>query len=164
MKRFDVEVPSMVAKYIKGNTGDVVTASLGDRWGSDLYLMAQSSKVKLFISEKRQMEMEKVVTVQIQDYHRTRAAQLYNFAECCIIAERWRWYATYEFLSLIKKGLNPKTAINHFRDRYQIDDMDWSDDAMWQAYTRYRQGKSEFAFKPHIIVEYERFPVFEWSV
>lgn len=159
-----MEVPAMAGKFIKGNTGEVVTAALGDRWGSDLYLMAQCSKVKLFISEKRQMEMEVRVSVQIEDYHRTRSAQLFNYAECCVIAERWRWYAIYEFLSLIKKGLNPRGAINYFRDRYQLTDVDWSDDAMWQAYTRFKTGKSQYAFKPHMFVEYERFSVFDWGI
>ena len=144
-------MPSLAAKFIRGKTGEVVTASLGDHYGSYLYLMAQTSKVATFISDKRQMEMEAILTVQIEDYHRTRSTQLFNYAEACTIAELWKWHAVNEFLGLIKNGYSPTKAIAYFRERYQLTDWDWSESAMSQAYVRFQKGKSEYAFKPHII-------------
>lgn len=152
MKRFDLEMPSLAGKYIKGKTGEVVTASLGDPVGSYLFLMAQASKVKLFISEKRQMQMDIHVTVQIEEYHRTRSAQLFNYAESCTIAEYWKWHAINEFLGLIKNGHSPNAAMTYFRERYQLTDWDWPEDNMKKLYVRFKQGTANYAFKPHIII------------
>lgn len=152
MKRFEIEVSSMAAKYIKGRTGEMVTASLGDPIGSYLYLMAQSSKVGLCLSEKRQMETEGIVAVQITDFHRTRSTRLFNFAECCTISELWRWHAINEFLGLIKNGYSPTGAMTFFRERYQLTDWDWTEDAMEKTFVRFKAGKNEHAFKPHMII------------